>query len=948
MRFKQKLLLLLLLMFSMYGVASANDTVVIDDIAYLLDSSTKEAEVTLNPNLRYSNLIVPSHVTYEGEEYTVVSIKLTSLSATENMGTVVIPNTVRTIADNCFSYVRNIENLVIEDGDTPIYLGRHTSYSTSKSYGPFSGATIEQVYLGRNCTIHPRDDGSPLSFGGVVKSVTFGDGVTEVAPNLFEIQFDLTEVVWNKNITKVGDNAFFHCPKLTDVVITSPVDTIGNSAFAETYFSYDEPLVKISQLPETLKYIGDEAFAYLKGDMDIPESVEYIGDEAFRRTEITTVTLSSNLKHLGKDAFMDCQKLTEVTLPENLKRLNNGVFSYCTSLSKINIPWGLEELGSKCFFGTKLEEIIIPPSTKLLEKENTFSSISSLKKLVYWAPGLLGKNNLPSFNNDLEIWLKEPSYSDLWSNPGVKAFPCRRINKKEYLYGYKFDLIYFYPGAEIQSIDVYLEGEKVRTIPVNSENQYFIKNLIPDNYYYTVLHFTADGHESTDSVQFKTEDVSISYFNGQYTQRTITVPMPRLDESIENIMAIGYSLDDGEIVWRNPDELRTTPMFTELTPDTEYKLTCYIKVADLDEPILVDSFTAKTLSAVGREKKEVGPTSIRLTFEKCTGDDYVTYERIKYKLPGSSSFKEVSSNTLELKDLKPNSKIEYEYWGHLNSDPITGWSVQLYKLQSGTITTDALTLKTLPVKIVNKGEVIVAASTNAWDIDENLSFMWGKNDAPAGMQFPEAKAVVCDGQIEGYISNLSDTYYKVCAKYTFTDGTYMTSDWVIFDPTEFSFFTPTIREYDATEVSEKNATLRAYVMRGSEEILEQGFEYHTETSSRIMRRSASRAEGAWDTDDVVKVFGSSQVMTVELTDLKPGTNYVARAFVTTASGTDYGNEIRFKTTGTPEAAVEAVEAEDSEVTVKAIYDINGRRLSEPQKGINIVIMSDGSARKIVK
>lgn len=792
-------------------------------------------------------------------------------------------------------------------------------------------------------------DGTNLSFGGGVKSLTFGDGVTEVAANLFNHTSSLTKIVWNKNITKIGNSAFFECLALSELDITSPVDTIGDAAFAgtKTANNVGYGLTKIS-LPKTVKYIGNRAFIHLKTDAEIPEGVEYIGDQAFGDTEISKVTLSPNLKYLGEEAFMDCTKLSEVTLPENLKILQSSTFANCSSLSNINIPWGLEILGPNCFYGTQIEELIIPPSTKINYKEGAFSGMPSLKRFVYWPTVLLDKKNLPSYNTDMEMWITEPSYSGVSSKDGVKAFPCKRSNKKEYYYGYQFDLTDFYPGAEVHSIDLYLKGEKVRTIPVNSENQYFIKNLIPDNYYYTVLHFTADGHESTDSARFKTEYVFLGDWDRRNTQRTITVAMPRIDESIENLTAIGYSLDDGEIVWRNEDELRATPMFTELTPDTEYKLTCYLKVEGLDEPILVGSYTSKTLSAVGREKKEVGPTSLRLTFEKCTGDDYIIYERIKYKLPGSSYFSEVSSNTLELKDLKPNSKIEYEYWGHLNSDPITGWSVQLYKLQSGTITTDALTLKTLPVKIVNKGEVIVAASTNAWDIDENLSFMWGKSDAPAGMQFPEAKAVVCDGQIEGYISNLSDTYYKVCAKYTFTDGTYRTSDWVIFDPTEFSFFTPTIKEYDATEVSEKNATLRAYVMRGSEEILEQGFEYHTETSSRIIRHSASRAEGAWDTDDVVKVFGSGQVMTVKLTDLKPGTNYVARAFVTTASGTDYGNEIRFKTAGTPEAAVEVVETEESEVTVKAIYDINGRRLSAPQKGINILIMSDGSARKVVK
>jgi hypothetical protein len=36
------------------------------------------------------------------------------------------------------------------------------------------------------------------------------------------------------------------------------------------------------------------------------------------------------------------------------------------------------------------------------------------------------------------------------------------------------------------------------------------------------------------------------------------------------------------------------------------------------------------------------------------------------------------------------------------------------------------------------------------------------------------------------------------------------------------------------------------------------------------------------------------------------------------------------------------------VTVVACYDLNGKRLSQPQKGLNILKMSDGTTRKVVK
>jgi hypothetical protein len=35
-------------------------------------------------------------------------------------------------------------------------------------------------------------------------------------------------------------------------------------------------------------------------------------------------------------------------------------------------------------------------------------------------------------------------------------------------------------------------------------------------------------------------------------------------------------------------------------------------------------------------------------------------------------------------------------------------------------------------------------------------------------------------------------------------------------------------------------------------------------------------------------------------------------------------------------------------TVVACYDINGKRLSQPQKGLNILRMSDGTTKKVVR
>ena len=48
------------------------------------------------------------------------------------------------------------------------------------------------------------------------------------------------------------------------------------------------------------------------------------------------------------------------------------------------------------------------------------------------------------------------------------------------------------------------------------------------------------------------------------------------------------------------------------------------------------------------------------------------------------------------------------------------------------------------------------------------------------------------------------------------------------------------------------------------------------------------------------------------------------------------------------SGVESPTETEAELEVVGIYDLSGRRLAAPQPGVNILQMSDGSARKIIR
>ena len=164
-----------------------------------------------------------------------------------------------------------------------------------------------------------------------------------------------------------------------------------------------------------------------------------------------------------------------------------------------------------------------------------------------------------------------------------------------------------------------------------------------------------------------------------------------------------------------------------------------------------------------------------------------------------------------------------------------------------------------------------------------------------------------------------------------------------FDPSDFSWLDPTVHTYGAEDITDRSARLRGYVMPGSSDIQSQGFEYWS-TGTPDSKRKVKVAAPAIGTN-VQTVLSSGQVMTAELASLQPATTYAVRTFVTTDEGTFYGEETEFTTEGI--AGIPANEADADSAYPVAYFNQTGLRSDAPFKGFNIVLMSDGTTRKLI-
>ena len=136
----------------------------------------------------------------------------------------------------------------------------------------------------------------------------------------------------------------------------------------ECVIEFDAPITKIPQyafkttklvgelrIPNTVTSIQDYAFNLctgLTGNLVIPNSVTEIGNNAFYKCTgfNGTLTLSSNLKTIGDNAFYECSGFTgSLTLPNSVTTIGRSAFIFCNSFTNLELPKALSAIPYQAF-----------------------------------------------------------------------------------------------------------------------------------------------------------------------------------------------------------------------------------------------------------------------------------------------------------------------------------------------------------------------------------------------------------------------------------------------------------------------------------------------------------------------------------------------------------------------------------------------------------------------
>ncbi len=403
------------------------------------------------------------------------------------------------------------------------------------------------------------------------------------------------------------------------------------------------------------------------------------------------------------------------------------------------------------------------------------------------------------------------------------------------------------------------------------------------------------------------------------TQSTATVSNIRItDTDVPQPQEIWVSIDD------NSAEYKDKPVcLGNLNPGYPYRLKMNLT---FKEGIARHNIDVNTLPVDLIFNENVGPTSVQADVDIDAGDAKIsnTYWNAEKN----------SGSELLLTGLDPQTEYSQKF-------------VIVY--ENGYKETKKLDVKTLPLELktlkptgVSESATIASAQTNISEYETTAGFQWKKYDAPESLTPSEGYGAVNNGLLEGYIKNLQSTsYYNVRAFYKSAQGKYYYGDWVTFDPSDFSFMEPKVETYDAEDITATSATLRGYVLQGTDDILSQGFEYYAEDDHANARRVAAEVSTENNT-----ILAGGQSMTAQLSDLYPSLTYYCRAFATTERGTQYGELITFTTQRF--TSIDSVCADcDTTREVVGYFDMLGHKHNIPQQGLNIVLYSDGSVKKMI-
>lgn len=208
-----------------------------------------------------------------------------------------------------------------------------------------------------------------------LQKVTLPNSLTEIAEGAFKSCKQLTEINIPTALTTIRETAFDECAMLKELNLSN-VTTIEGYAFRNC-----TQLTKVI-LAKTLESIPVWAFGSCTSLADVtwPQNLKTISYYAFYEAPIATLQLPETVTSIGDKAFSNNKAITRFVFPKHVGKVLS-TFSGCTNLTEVVLPEDATEIYKEAFRGTGIKQIIIPEGYTTIMGE-AFKNCPQLETIV--------------------------------------------------------------------------------------------------------------------------------------------------------------------------------------------------------------------------------------------------------------------------------------------------------------------------------------------------------------------------------------------------------------------------------------------------------------------------------------------------------------------------------------------------------------------------------------
>lgn len=208
-----------------------------------------------------------------------------------------------------------------------------------------------------------------------LQKVTLPNSLTEIAEGAFKSCKQLTEINIPTALTTIRETAFDGCAMPKELNLSN-MTTIEGYAFRNC-----TQLTKVI-LAKTLESIPVWAFGSCTSLADVtwPQNLKTISYYAFYEAPIATLQLPETVTSIGDKAFSNNKAITRFVFPKHVGKVLS-TFSGCTNLTEVVLPEDATEINTEAFMGTGIKQIIIPEGYTTIMGE-AFKNCPQLETIV--------------------------------------------------------------------------------------------------------------------------------------------------------------------------------------------------------------------------------------------------------------------------------------------------------------------------------------------------------------------------------------------------------------------------------------------------------------------------------------------------------------------------------------------------------------------------------------